>query len=72
VSGERAPWRCQPDDGTVRVEASVTSGQLVLCFWRCEATAPAVEATLRELGVAIACETRGPCRHAGDRAGGGL
>jgi hypothetical protein len=51
----------------VHVEASVGPGELVLCFWRCEETAPALEAALRELGLLAVCQSRGPCEHADER-----
>ena len=56
-------WQCRPDDGTAHVEAAVEAADLTLCFWRCEADASVLEATLGELGLSVACEARGPCVH---------
>ena len=66
MSGQRDRWRCQPDDGTVHLEAAVLPDRLVLCFWRCEEIASAIGATLSELGLSVAFEGQGPCQHEGN------
>jgi hypothetical protein len=63
VSAAERGWLCRPDDGSVRVEAAVDAGALILCFWRCEDRARALEAALRELGLAVVCQASGPCAH---------